>query len=648
MTFYDPERTLISDTECYPNFWSIGFRRVSDGKTLVMEHSARRPMTVAQRERIRNLLLNNTLVGYNWQGYDIIMICKLLEGASNAELKQTNDKIIVGRMKYWNAEEVLGITVPRSFKFMDLMEVSPAPPTKTGGEQRKPSLKTLAGRMHAPKMQDLPYSPDTNLTEQQMDEVLSYMGNDLDVTHMLFDALREPLELRHAASEKYGMDFMSKSDSQMGEAIIKKRVEQMTGQRAKRVETPAGTSFRYKVPEWATFNHPTVAKIVERLHITDFYVGETGKIDLPEWLESAPIKIGDTIYQMGIGGLHSTEKNRCVHGDDEAVLIDADVESQYPNIILSLGLYPKSIGPHFIEVYGGIKKDRVAAKVAKNKNEDQSLKIALNGGGFGKLGSKYSVLYAPHLLLAVTLTGQLSLLRLIERAHDAGIPVVSGNTDGVVFHCPRHLEDRLMEITAEWQEVTSFKLEYARYRSIYNSSVNSYIAVKEDGTTKIKGPLGNPWRAGDTRGQLMKNPQATIVSDAVIALITEGTPVEETIRAGTDVRDYLTVIKVDGGATWRGEHLGKVVRFYWAHGGEEIYRAKGHWKTGNHGKVPKSDGCRPLMELPDEFPDDIDYDAYITAAREALMDIGYDDRPPPIKKLRLFKYNAIAWFALAV
>ena len=97
--------------------------------------------------------------------------------------------------------------------------------------------------------------------------------------------------------------------------------------------------------------------------------------------------------------------------------------------------------------------------------------------------------------------------------------------------------------------------------SIYNQSVNSYIAVKEDGTVKWKGVVANPWRTGDgfkpdLRGQLMKNPQMTILANAVVDLITKGVPVEETIRESRDVREFVTVVQVQGGGTWRGEWLG--------------------------------------------------------------------------------------------
>lgn len=663
-----PPDMLICDTECYPNFWSIGFLRPSDGRLVVFEHSVRKPLTERQRDRIAAIMANNTIVGYNFLNYDAPMIAALLDGADNRRLKLCNDRIIVGNMKPWHAskswaEGGIGVWVPR-WNIIDLIEPQP---------NAFASLKSLMGRMHARRLQDLPYDPDTELTEEQMDKVLSYMGNDLDGTAMLHVALEEPLALRAAIGKEYGIDVMSKSDAQVGEAIIKALVERERGERVFKDDNPP-TDFPYRAPEWLSFERPDLRNMLERLRETTFEVQWNGKVELPEWLSDFSPTLGDTTYKMGIGGLHSTESNRAVHSDNEFALFDFDVASYYPAIILNSGLYPKALGPHFLAVYRRIRGDRVAAKAVvkqldklekersltaeerqqrlEAKAKEAGLKIALNGC-FGKLGSIYSILYAPHLMIFVTLTGQLALLMLIERAERAGISVVSGNTDGVVFRCPRDRKEDLLAITRQWEADTGFVLEDTEYTSLFNQSVNSYIAVKPDGTAKWKGPIANPWRADagwkpDLRGQLMKNPQMPIVANAVVDLILKETPLEQTIRASNDVRDFLTVVKVEGGGTWRGDYLGKTVRYIWAEDGEEILRAKAHKTTGNHAKVSKSDGCRPLMELPDEFPCDIDYPAYVRAAEEVLMDIGYTQRPVPIKPLRIFKHSAVLHWAIAV
>ncbi len=659
---------LICDTECYPNFWSIGFYRPDDGRLKVFEHSVRKPITERELDQLRRIMAQNQIVGYNFLNYDAPMIAAMLAGRDNRALKLANDRIIVGNMKPWFADKPwaeggLGVTVPR-WNIVDLMEPQP---------NAFASLKALAGRMHAPKMQDLPYSPDTALTEEEMDMVLSYMGNDLQVTALLHFNLEEPLALRRAIGTEYGINVMSKSDAQVGEAIIKKRVEQSRGERVFRDDNPP-QDFKYSVPQWLSYERDDLRSMLSRLRDTTFEVQYNGKVELPEWLAEQKIEIGSSIYKMGIGGLHSTESNRSILSDDDNVLIDFDVASYYPAIIINSGLYPIALGPQFLVEYRKIRDERVVAKAevkrldklekqrpltpeethqrAAAKAKEAGLKIALNGC-FGKLGSIYSVLYAPHLMIYTTLTGQLALLMLIERAERASIPVVSGNTDGVVFYCPRDRQDDLRAITAQWEADTDFVLEDTEYTALYNQSVNSYIAVKPDGTAKWKGPIANPWRDGDgfkadIRSQLMKNPQMPIVANAVVDLILKGTPLEQTIRASQDVRDFVTVVAVQGGGTWRGDYLGKTVRYIWATDGQEILKAKPHEKTGNYAKVSKSDGCRPVMELPPEFPTDIDYGAYLRAAEDVLMDIGFVERPRVVKPLRVFKHSAILHWAIAV
>lgn len=638
---------VISDTECYSNFWSIGFKRVGDGKVLKFEKSDRCQLDV---ERIRSIMTTHRCIGYNWQTYDLPMIVLALEGKSNAELKLASDRIIKGNLKYWDVEDALGIRIPREFSFIDLIE--PQPNAFAG-------LKILNGRLHGQRMQDLPYEPDSVLTHEQMDLTLAYMGNDIDATHILFDAMKEPLALREALGAEYRMNFLSKSDSQIGEAIVKKRVEQeQNGERVQRVPTAPGTSFNYRIPAFMRFETPKLQAMLERLRTTEFFVRHDGKVDLPDWLSDFEPTIGETVYAMGIGGLHSKEAARAVYSDDDHQLIDFDVASYYPAIIIGSGLYPKSLGSKFLEIYRRIRDERIAAKRKaadkslpdaereKHKVAAEGLKIALNGI-FGKLGSPYSVLYAPHLMIAVTLTGQLALLMLIERAELAGIPVVSANTDGVVFRCPASKRETLTAITKQWEADTGFELESTNYKALYSASVNEYIAVKDDGKAKRKGKLANPRKEG-MRDQLMKNPNMGVCTDAVVEFLTKGTPIEQHIRECRDIRDFVTVVTANGGATWRGDYLGKVVRYIWARDGEEILYRKPDPRTGNFKKVSKTDGCRPVMDLPDEFPTDIDYDRYIAEAHEILMTIGANERPPEIKPIRIHKYNAILWFAVAV
>lgn len=311
---------------------------------------------------------------------------------------------------------------------------------------------------------------------------------------------------------------------------------------------------------------------------------------------------------MGIGGLHSTESRTAWVIDADHELCDVDVVSYYPSLILLCGLFPLNMGQHFQKVYAEFYHRRVHAKKVGHKSTAQTLKIVLNGT-FGKLGSKYSVLYSPNLLIQVTVTGQLAILMLIERLEAAGIKVVSANTDGIVSVVPKHLHDTRKAIVAQWEKETGLETEETRYRGLYSRDVNSYAALKEKGGCKTKGVLAE--------FSLQKNPDNQIVNDAVIEFLDKGTPIAETIFKCTDVRRFLRVRRCNGGAHYNGEYLGRVVRWY-RRAGETRHIAS----VKNNNKVAGSEAAAPLMTLPDQLPADIDYGFYLQEASDLLREIG--------------------------
>lgn len=309
----------------------------------------------------------------------------------------------------------------------------------------------------------------------------------------------------------------------------------------------------------------------------------------------------------------------------------------YPQMILVCGLYPDHLGPEFLDVYRSIRERRMAAKKSKDKVTDMTLKIVLNGT-FGKLGSKWSFLYSPNLMIQVTITGQLVLLMLIEELEAAGIPVISANTDGIVAKVPRHLDETYHSIIHDWEQRTGFEMEFAIYKSLHSASVNSYVAVKaafadepdayrslfpkmsdDDLAKEFKGGVkqkGLYAFVGSKGSPAEKNPASYVCIDAVINYLTKAMPVEETIDWCPDVRRFLTVRRVTGGAMYQGEYLGKVVRWYHARGSKECIRY-----ATNENKVAKSDGARPMMELSD-LPVDLDFGFYYREARDILSEIG--------------------------
>jgi hypothetical protein len=608
---------VVCDTECYVDYWSIGFMSLRNGQQRVYEHFAGNPLNT---KAVAKVFREFRVYTFNGIQYDIPMILLAMSGASNGELKAGSDDLIIGGTPWWVFLDRHGLSLPDFFDHVDLMQVSPGAP-------QMPSLKIYAGRMHSKKMQELPIEVDERIVPHNLPVIRPYHGNDLHVTADLKNELAPQVDLRCLMSDEYGVDLRSKSDAQIAEAVIKAEIEKVTGTRLYKPDIEPGL-FNYIAPEFLRFETAEMQQVLERIKQVKFVVDRAGVVKMPEYLKDLEINLGYSVYRMGIGGLHSSESCVSHFSDDEYTLRDRDMTSYYPNIKMLLGLYPKRIGPAYLNVYKRIYERRVAAKRAGQKNIAETLKIVLNGA-FGKLGSPYSVLYAPNLMIQTTITGQLAILMLIERIEAAGMDVVSANTDGFVTKVPRARYKEFDAICLDWELDTGFNTEETEYHSLHSRDVNSYIAIANDkGKTKVKlkgaytasGP-GQPGASG-----LKKNPDMDVCVDAVVAYLKDGTPIEDTIEWCTDVRKFITVRRVKGGAVKDDEAVGKAIRWYYS----TETRTGFHYKT-NGNAVPRTIGAKPMLELDLALPPDLDYDYYIREAYAILQDIGMNAVDPKLR-----------------
>ena len=583
----------VFDTEVYRDYFLFAALSADSGVVVTFDTF---PGQAIDRKGLRQFLKENRLVSFNGIRFDMPIVALALQGADCAEMKASADKIIKNNIPHWQ----LGIDVPE-VDHIDLIEVAPG----------IASLKIYGGRMHCERMQDLPIDEAASISPDQRIALRQYCGNDLQTTLQLYRTLAKQIELRERMSLEYGIDLRSKSDAQIAEAVIRQEVERRLGSRLDKLDPFrfAGQSFHYVAPEFVrSLAQGPAAEALQAAESAQFVVGGNGVVIMPKELADLRIAIGGSVYRMGIGGLHSSEKTATHIADADHVIIDRDVASYYPSIILNCGLSPSNMGRHFSEVYRGIVQRRLAAKRVGDKVVADALKITINGS-FGKFGSPYSVLYAPRLLIQVTLTGQLALLALIEALESEGIPVVSANTDGVVIKCPRHLLPMCDLIVWQWEAVTGFETEATEYAALYSRDVNNYIAIKPDRSAKVKGayaPSG-----------LQKNPTNEVVTDAVLRYLAHGADVAETIRACRDIRRFVTIRQVKGGAVKGDRYLGRAVRWYYAKGetGAITYKINGY-------TVARSEGAKPLMDLPESFPADVDFDWYIAEAQSILADLG--------------------------
>lgn len=592
------KKIITLDTEIYSNYFLASFYDAQSDKVIHFELYQGQDL---DKQTLRKVLNNYTILTFNGINFDMPILTAALMGYNNAQLKKLCDEIIKSNLPAWQIARKHQIEVPQEWDHIDIIEVAPG----------QSSLKIYGARLHCPTIQDLPIEPDATITPAQRETLRDYCVNDLRTTWALYKSLEKQVALRCDMSAQYGVDLRSKSDAQIAETVIKSELKKQTGKDYRKPELPDGVRFNYLNPRIISFNTEQLQRVFDMVLNTPFTLGGNGSVVMPKCIADTQIKLGTSTYNMGIGGLHSCEKSQLVRAGDGYKLLDLDVASYYPSIILQQNLAPKSMGVPFLKVYQSIVDRRIKAKHSGDKVTADTLKICVNGS-FGKLGSKWSALYAPDLMIQTTITGQLALLMLIESFELNGISVVSANTDGVVVKCHESKMNEMENLAFDWMLTTSYELERADYALLASRDVNNYVAVKIDGSVKGKGVFAD--------GGLMKNPDCNIVFEAVKTYLANGTPIAETIKGCTDVRKFLTVRKVTGGATWQGEYLGKAVRFYYS--AEVMGETCIHYAK-NSNKVPKSDGARPLMTLPDTLPSDIDYQRYINDAYTLLKAVGY-------------------------
>lgn len=641
-TFLDKRPEAACDTECYRDYWSIGFKNLETGKKVIIE---KYDGLALDTRRIAKIFRNFRIYTFNGNGYDMPMIALAMAGASNNKLKEASDDIIVRQVRAWKFYDKYGVSLPAYLDHIDLIEVAPGV---------KLSLKKYGARMNMQRLQELPIDPAELIGEARRPLMRRYLGNDLDTTGELVLNLREEIDVRNEISVEYGIDVRSKSDAQIAETLVAAEAEKTTGRKVEKPEIRT-FSFKYEPPHFIKFKTPILQEMLAVMTTTRFFVSAEnsedkktyGVVKLPQVIKDIKLRIGFTDYKIGIGGLHSKEKRRSFVADDDTLIEDRDVRAYYPRIMLGSGYVPVAVGPQFtpiftrfVELRDTYKEQARVLKAAGKKAESMvykkrsdSFKI-VNNGSYGKTGSPYSVLYAPKMMISTTMTGQCSLLMLIEELELNGFSVISANTDGIVTLIPRERYGMFACIVGDWELETSFSTEAVRYTGVYSRDVNSYVAI-------VAGDDGEPVEA-KRKGLFAKaglqakhDPTFDICSTAVVEYLMYGKDIEETIMACDDITQFVGVKQVglatlpDGtkkaGGLKDGEYLGKMVRWYYGEG------ERGFIAKQNGARVAGTTGAVPCMDLPDDFPDDIDYAWYIREAYARLDDIGLSARNPKLE-----------------
>lgn len=330
------------------------------------------------------------------------------------------------------------------------------------------------------------------------------------------------------------------------------------------------------------------------------------------------------------GGLHTENLPKKFEATDDSLIIDWDVSSYYPAIIINNKRYPAHLGKEFLSGYRQMFNRRLELKpLAKTDKRVAgivgALKLAVNSV-YGKSSDMQSWMYDRQLTMFTTITGELSLMMLIEVYELNNIHVISANTDGITIQLDTSLLDKMIEINTWWCNKTNYVLERTDYRKIIFSTVNDYIAIKTNGEIKQKGDFLTDF-------ELYKNKSARIVPIALKEYFVNNIPIEETIRNHQNIYDFCIRQKASKNFHYEGITLStgkktiynKLIRYYVSNKGEKIFKMKNPECQTNAAEKSQVEAgewlcivCNYLPKTTKVNESDINFDYYINRAQRII------------------------------
>ena len=578
----------IYDIEQYPNMHMCIFRHRDTDEVREFIIWAGEGKEFNQVKEYQEFLRTEVkgMIGYNNIGYDYHLIDAIL--TTNPTLPTS---MILPKLDSISTEAVTGkgIWLPEykhRIRQLDLYKI-----WHFDNVARATSLKSLQVAMRWPNVQDLPYPPGTYLTWEMVLNTKKYCLNDVDSTKAFYQESIDMIHDRKLFQKTFGFRCDNYSSVKIGEKINAQIYERNTGipyRNFKKLRT-----YRSVIPaadciaDFIEFKSDFFKDFLNRLRNVTFKPEDEMEFHL--WY-------GGKLFTMAKGGLHSDDApGVIVAGDDD--LQEDDVASMYPACLINNGYYPAHLGTAWLEgmrsnyLYRKNELKPTISKLKKTglkdtdeyrhaKSMSDGLKLGMNGGGFGKTNSIYSWQYDPLVTFQTTITGQLSLLMLIEAYVDAGIEVVSANTDGVVTRVRPEQRPEYHRIRDWWQDVTKFELERTGYEKIIFSNVNHYIAHIKSGDwedLKFKGwfEINKEWH---------KNHSKRVVAIALANYFINGVPVQDTITNHMNTESYQI-----GPKTFNSygiydfcitQKVGKGMEVFW--GSEQVQRINRYYvsKTG--------------------------------------------------------------------
>lgn len=484
-------------------------------------------------------------------------------------------------------------------------------------------LKEIQVTMQYPNVQEFVCDWTKPLPLEDFDSMIDYNINDIESTSELLNRCKKDVDLRIAIEDEYGVRVLSKDGVNIGMKILTQKYLEKTGLTwwdIKDLRSPMSViPLKDVILPFIKYDSPILQRVLEDMKNQIVSPGRKGYEN--------KFVFNNLRYSVGVGGIHSVNSPEIIIPRDDEMLIDIDVASLYPSMLIEYEFYPKHLGKEFLEVYKQIKDERIEAKHNGDKVKNETLKLALNGLS-GNLQNEHNFCYSPFAVMQIRINGQLLLLMLAEKLTQIGCRIVQANTDGLFVLLKKDVYSKVNSICREWEQLTKLTLEEDRFKAMYQYAINDYFAITEDNKVKEKGMF-------ITTVKLGKGLTPKIIPKAVISFFKDGIPVEDTIKNCTDIRDFLMSEKT--GKQWHIEYMNeeqqRTNRFYASTNGGYLWK----WKDTGHKEGEIITYTEPYVGERKYKASARQYQNMLTASGVTLLN-KFDDKPIEERKINYRYY----------
>lgn len=567
-----------------------------------------------------NIHYDNPIINYIIDYYSILVtlpyweICKSLFNLSKVILSSKEGQ--EDSWKKWKYQQW--------FESFDIL-------TMLYSTQLRVGLKEIQVTMQYPNVQEFVYDWNLPLTRDKYDEMIQYNINDVESTAELLSRCKKDIDLRIAIEDEYGVRVLSKDGVNIGMKIITQKYLEKTGQtwnQIKDLRSPMDfIPLKDVILPFVKYNSPVLNTMLEILKKQTVSPGRKGY--------EYKFIFDNLRYTVGVGGIHSVNDPEIIIPKEDEILIDCDVASLYPSMLIQYKFYPKHLGPEFLEVYSKIREERLEAKHNGNKVKNETLKLALNGLS-GNLQNEHNFCYSPFAVMQIRINGQLLLLMLAEKLVEIGCRIIQANTDGLFLICKKDKYEDYQKTCKDWEELTKLQLEEEQFEAMYQYAINDYIAVKKgykEATSDKKKSFIKTKGMFITDIYLGKGLSPKIIPEAIINYFVEGIPVEQTIKECKDIRKFIKCEKT--GKQWTVEYneqiQQRINRFYVSNSGYYLWKWKEESGVKEYQNMLKGYGVR----LHNKFYSDEDLQWKYAHGEtfESIYDVNYNYYITQCKKI---------------